>query len=297
MARTVRLVFSGGLGNQLFQYATYLYLKTRHKNIKVIPDLYAYRYDAYHYGFEVQKIFDVDFKKQIEATEKFRLEHPSPQSELRRIARICWFKVRGYKTIYGKEISSTKALDNMVLQQSQTLLAGYWGKPYIVEDIATELLKLFDNSKLLGKECEAILNKIRNRTSVSLHIRRGDYLNIPRYDVFNGLDYHKRAINYFRERFDSPVFLLFSNDPEWVKENLGLQSDSIVVACNQGEYSYRDMLMMARCNHNIIVNSTFSWWGAWLNNNPNKVVVCPKQWLKDRPSSVMVPDSWMQLDN
>lgn len=296
MARTVRFVFSGGLGNQLFQYSAYLYVKLRHKEIKVIPDIDAYRYDAYHNGFEVQKILDVDFKELIEATEKYRLEHNSSQSELRRIARLCWYKLQGYKTIYGQQISSIDSLDRILFGHRNNILAGYWGKPFIVQNISAELFKLFDSKIELGDECNGILDRIKDCISVSLHVRRGDYLNIPNYDVFNGLEYYKRSIKYFRDRFRSPIFLIFSNDPEWVKENLNL-TDSLAVTCNCGESSYKDLLMMARCNHNIIVNSTFSWWGAWLNTNPDKIVICPKQWFKDRPSSIMVPETWVQLDN
>lgn len=297
MARTVRLVFSGGLGNQLFQYATYLYLKTRHKEIKVIPDLYAYRYDAYHYGFEVQKLFDVDFKKQIEATEKYRFENHRQRSEWRRIVRLGWLKARGYRTIYDTEADCPKALDKVLDEKSHILLAGFFQNPSFVENISVELLNRFKSGTNLGNECESILGKINGRISVSLHIRRGDYLDIPQYNVFNGLDYYMRSVDYFRKRFDSPIFLIFSNDPEWVKDNLGLQSDSVVVTCNQGEYSYRDMLMMSRCNHNIIANSSFSWWGAWLNSNPNKIVVCPTEWFKDKMSSFIVPESWIKIDN
>lgn len=297
MARKVRLVFCGGLGNQLFQYAAYLYIKTRHIDIYITPDIDAYRYESYHNGFEVQKIFDVEFKERIEKVEKFRLAHNSPQSEVHRIARICWYRFRGYKTIYDSEVNSVIALDNILSQHKRVQLAGYFQNTSFVENISVNLLKTFDSNKYLGDECDSILETIAGRTSVSLHIRRGDYLNIPNYDVFNGLDYYKRSIAYIRERFEDPIFLIFSNDPEWVKQNLDLESDSIVVTCNQGENSYRDMLLMSRCSHNIIANSTFSWWGAWLNMNPDKIVICPTMWFKDRMSNSMVPESWVKLGN
>ena len=297
MSWTVRLVFSGGLGNQLFQYATYLYLKTHHPELKVFPDLFAYRYDAYHNGIEVQKIFDIDFKEEIGQIEKYRIENHPRKSEFRRIARLCGLKAQGYKTIYDRDADSPASLDLLLQKHAHILLAGFFQNPSFAETVSAELLDQFNPNKYLSEECERVLAGIEGRVSVSLHIRRGDYLNIPQYQVFNGLDYYKRSINYFRDRFHSPVFLIFSNDPDWVRNHLELELDSIPVTCNQGVNSYRDLLMMARCNHNIIANSSFSWWGAWLNNNPDKTVICPTEWFKGKMSSSVVPKSWLKFGN
>lgn len=91
--------------------------------------------------------------------------------------------------------------------------------------------------------------------------------------------------------------MIFTNDPEWVANNLHIDADSIVVICNKGSHSYRDLIMMSKCDHNIIANSSFSWWGAWLNPNPQKIVICPAEWFKGKKSSEVVPESWIKLEN
>ncbi len=297
MSRSIRLVFSGGLGNQLFQYALYLYLKKMNSDAEIIPDLRAYRYDAYHFGFEVQKLFNVDFAETISTTENYRLKKNTKQPEIARIARILWLKICGYKTIYDSTVNTPQILDEVLSKYKRVVLAGFFQNPTFINEIATDLRKNFDSEVDLGEECRHILEQVHGRTTISLHIRRGDYLNIPAYNVFNGLDYYKRAVKYFKGVIESPLFMIFTNDPEWVADNLHIDADSIAVTCNKGSNSYRDLIMMSKCDHNIIANSSFSWWGAWLNPNPQKIVICPAEWFKGKMSSEVVPQSWIKIEN
>lgn len=297
MPRSVRLVFSGGLGNQLFQYAVYLYIKYYHKNVKIIPDLNAYRYDAYHQGFEVQKLFNVDFKDTVIKVESYRKSVSHKQSEILRILRLLNLKLRGYKTVYDSLVESPDTLAEIIGKNKNVLLAGFFQNPSFADSVRSEILRNINSDLNLGEDCDNILKLLDKRNTVSIHIRRGDYLNIPSYNVFNGLDYYVRAIEYFKSKLENPLFVVFSNDSQWVKDNLTIDKATIFVECNKGADSYKDLILMSKCNHNIIANSSFSWWGAWLNPNPSKQVVCPTEWFKGKPSSSVVPDSWIKFGN
>lgn len=293
--KTARMVFCGGLGNQLFQYAVYLYLKKI--GVSAIPDLDAYKYEAYHNGFEVQKIMSVDFENLITEVEKYREQHDIKKNEFRRILKLIRLKLLGYKTIYDTQASSPSELDKILRQHNKIQLAGFFQSPKFIDIVENTLRNQFYDNICLGEKCEETLLSVKGRNTVSLHIRRGDYLDIPIYNVFDGLGYYERAVEYFRSKIESPLFMIFSNDPQWVKENLNLGKDSVSITYNNGKDSYKDLLMMTRCQHNIIANSSFSWWGAWLNPNKNKIVVCPTMWFRDKMSSAIVPDSWIKMGN
>ena len=148
-----------------------------------------------------------------------------------------------------------------------------------------------------GTQNSVLLKNIKGKVSVSLHIRRGDYLNIPNYDVFDGLKYYERAMAFVRKKHPQVVWVVFSNDAKWVRENLKMDGEAYYVDWNTGADSYKDMLLMSECSHHIIANSSFSWWGAWLNPNPGKMVLAPKLWFKNLEAENVVPSSWYLIDN
>lgn len=298
MPHTARLIFSGGLGNQLFQYALYLFLKKTENRLHVIPDLNAYRHNAYHFGFEVHKLFNTDFADIIRRTEEYRNNHPSSrQSETARVARIAMFKLRGYHTVYDTVANTPQKIHDTITAHRRLILAGFFQNSTFATAVDEDLRGSYCTNSDLGDQCRKILDRCAGRTTISLHIRRGDYLDIPRYNVFNGLDYYHRAITHFKNTVHNPLFLIFTNDPQWVAEHLHIDADNITVTCNTGDKSYRDLIMMSRCCHNIIANSSFSWWGAWLNPNPDKTVICPTEWFRGLPSSKVVPTDWTQIPN
>ena len=125
--------------------------------------------------------------------------------------------------------------------------------------------------------------------SVSIHIRRGDYLNIPNYCVCDE-GYYRHAIKHICENVDKPVFYVFSNEPDWCESFM--QQFGVVfkiINWNQRGDSYQDMYLMTQCKHNIIANSTFSWWGAWLNSQSDKIVVTPRAWFKNNNYNINCP--------
>ena len=150
-----------------------------------------------------------------------------------------------------------------------------------------------------GRNLEAAA-EIGACNAVSLHVRRGDYAADPVVMAMHGvcsLDYYARAVEYVLERVSKPVFFLFSDDPDWVRDHLKVRGSMRVVDQNGPDSGSEDLRLMVQCKHHIIANSTFSWWGAWLNANPDKLVIAPKRWFADGSlnTSDLLPTNWVKM--
>jgi hypothetical protein len=178
-------------------------------------------------------------------------------------------------------------------------LMGYWQSEMYFKDFAETLRSDFHFKIPMDDTSCDIAELMQASNSVSLHVRRGDYLTHgPTAKVLNvcSLDYYRRAIAYIAERVDLPHFFLFSDDMEWVQANMDIPFPKTHVVHNRGMYSYRDMQLMYLCKHQIIANSSFSWWGAWLNQNPGKLVIAPRDWFcNDMNDTDLIPEKWTRL--
>ena len=142
--------------------------------------------------------------------------------------------------------------------------------------------------------------QISSSTPVSIHIRRGDYVNDSHTNSVHGtcgLDYYQNAMKLISGRVDKPTFFCFSDDIEWAKNKLHAQYPIIYVDHNGLDNASEDMRLMSQCKHNIIANSSFSWWGAWLNSNPDKIVIAPTKWFQkeDYDTRDLIPAGWIRL--
>lgn len=165
-------------------------------------------------------------------------------------------------------------------------------KNEIVQELT--LKKEFESAVFLVEK-----NKIDKEKSVSVHIRRGDYVNDPKTQAAHGAcsrEYYKQAMNLMTEKIENPIFYFFSDDIEWVKKEFGEHADYKYVS-NPKLEDYEELMLMASCAHNIIANSSFSWWGAYLNKNPEKIVVAPKKWVNivPDPHPNIVPEGWIRM--
>ena len=135
---------------------------------------------------------------------------------------------------------------------------------------------------------------------MSLHVRRGDYASDPNASAVHGLcslDYYAAAVAHIGRFVPRPRYFVFSDDPTWASEHLKLPGDTVIVEHNDGATSYEDLRLMSRCRHHVIANSSFSWWGAWLNPRADKIVVAPSRWLAEttRACPDICPTSWVRL--
>lgn len=261
---------SGGLGNQMFQYAFYKYLQK--KGYQPLIDINDYKQIQYHNGFELGKVFSI----------------AAEYADLNEVKKLAFFKqgllCKIYRKIFKSELrkkTEVTSYDNSVnFSKGNFYLDGIWQDPTIVENVKDELMIDFQfRINNMSRECRDMAENITKCNSVSVHIRRGDYLNSAKFVDICDKKYYIDSINYIRKQHNDASFFVFSDDIQWCKENLEHLSNNITyVNFNRGKNSYLDMYLMTLCKHNIIANSTFSWWGAWLNANSNKLVICPKKW-------------------
>lgn len=282
------VILNGGLGNQLFQYS--FGRKIAHKtNSELKLDITSYQSNK-----------DRDYKLDvfnINAVEKEKYSVIFESKIINKI-RITLDKLRPLKKKrYYREKSFTYDKNIEELKSSDIYLDGYWQSyKYFqdIEEIIREELTLKNN---ISEKYKSILEQINNTNSVSMHFRRTDYIDSKHSSIYYSLqdEYYQNAIQYINQKIENPTFFIFSDDIEWVKNNTNLPSSSIFVSQKEVK-DYEEMILMSKCKHNIIANSSFSWWGAWLNNTPNKIVVAPKKWFKDEKKLTkdLIPNSWIQ---
>lgn len=264
----------GGLGNQMFQYSFYLALQKQFKRVKA--DLTGFEDYPLHNGFELHNIFRINLKN----ASKFDLNIYGPQNR-----HWVWRKLRRlYQTKYAyTEETISFGFDKAIFSDKRNRYYwGYWQHIDYVNRVAKDLRVKFRFPEPNGIKNIQLIQKIKQRNSVSLHIRRGDYLLTANQHLGNVCDitYYKKAITYIKSKIDNPLFIVFSNDISWCRETFK-DIDAVFVDWNTGKESYIDMQLMSLCQHNIIANSSFSWWGAWLNNNLNKIIVSPNKWINE----------------
>lgn len=286
MIKIVR--FLGGLGNQMFQYTFYKALKKRFPDVRA--DLQGYKNYPLHNGFELEKIFGIKLNNASSFAASLHDIHNRNwiYRKLRRLLNV--------KTKYQEESTQFSFDPSFLSNPKSGYYWGYWQNQAYFEDILDEIRSDFDFKNPLETKNQIVLDHIKTINSVSIHVRRGDYLKDEFLGGLCGQEYYQRAIEHIRKQVNSPGFFVFSDDIAWCRDNLGLP-DASFISWNKGASSYIDMQLMSHCKHNIIANSSFSWWAAWLNNNPDKIVIAPKKWINfDGPEINMVlPDKWTAL--
>lgn len=276
----------GGLGNQMFQYAFYKSLNNSEENLLDITDFNHYKL---HNGFELEKVFQLKNVKHAELRD-IEVLSDCKLDVLSRIKR----KIVGRKKTHI--IESYLHFDEKYGNMKNVYFDGYWQSEKYFKNIEKEMRKEFIFPEFTEKQNTEIFEKIEKMNSISIHIRRGDYLNHPLYSNICSIEYYEKAINYVKNKIEGPVFFIFSNDIDWCKENFSFE-EAYFVDWNIGEKSFRDMQLMSSCKHNIIANSSFSWWGAWLNNNLDKIIIAPSKWLNDERVDIddIIPEGWIKI--
>lgn len=277
----------GGLGNQLFQYAAGRACALR-LGTELALDLRDWRKpQPYAFGLGHFRIRTVE---------------PPPLPPARGdgpAAAVAWALSRPRMRSYRER---TLGYDPGIEQvRDNTLLKGYWQSERYFADHAETIRAELAFAEPPEGETARLLEEIAALPAVSLHVRRGDYVSNARYNAAHGttgLDFYRRAMERIAaEMAEEPVVFAFSDDPDWVRENLALPFEIRFVTHNTAETAHEDMRLMAACRHHVIANSTFSWWGAWLNPSPTKIVYAPRRWFAD-PGKVnpdITPEGWHRL--
>ncbi len=270
---------SGGIGNQMFQYALYLKLVSLGKDVK-FDDVTEYELD--NARPIMLSVFGIEYPK---ATREELVEMTDASMDfLSRVRR----KLLGRKS--GEYHEASIDFDEKVLEAEDAYLCGCFQSERYFKDIECEVREAyrFRNVEISGdirEQIEEYGRQIRESESVSIHIRRGDYLDAA--DVYGGIctdAYYNKAIRYMMEKYENPHFFVFTNDSFWAEKwcevrERELGKPFVTIKGTSEETGYIDLMLMSQCKAHIIANSSFSWWGAWLDDSPQKCVVAPVKWL------------------
>lgn len=283
------VILKSGLGNQMFQYAF-------SKNLKdeILYDKSFYKKCNQHNGLELEKVFKIDLSSK-------NIEYPQVILFKIKIMKLLKKILKKMKKLKIYKIDDTIFSEEIMKDKSEIVIYdGYWQSEKYFKNIEKEIKKEFTFPKLDIKN-QNIGIQMKKKESVSIHVRRGDYLENK---ILGGLitkEYYQKSIEYIEKIISNPKYYIFSDDIEWCKKELKLEGrDVTFINHNKGAESYKDMQLMSLCKHNIIPNSSFSWWGAWLNKNPNKIVIAPKRWFTKESGfryKDIVPESWIKIDN
>ncbi|MDF2609785.1 MAG: glycosyl transferase family 11 [Lachnospiraceae bacterium] len=276
----------GGLGNQMFQYAFANYLRLN--NEQVCLDISDYKIHKHHHGFELTTVFGID---EMFVDKNSELSIKSASLLIRVLQKILLVRISKDTEYYEQKevsfISSEKIYSDLHM-------VGFWQDVRYIMPIRSHLISKFNFIKPLNDKNKVFINRINDEDTVSIHIRRGDYLANKGLGNICDEKYYNKAIKYFISVLVKPKFIFFSDDINWCKSQYGA-IDAEFVDWNLGSDSYIDMQLMSICRHNIISNSTFSWWGAFLNSNESKIVLCPSKWNRNYDTNRLICEGWIAL--
>ncbi|MDR3177470.1 MAG: alpha-1,2-fucosyltransferase [Campylobacteraceae bacterium] len=274
----------GGLGNQMFQYAVGRVISYKNNDILKL-DITEFKNYQLHNGY---RLSDFNIHENIAANDEIK----SIGMRSRVLKKLARMGIYNYKkgTFYVEKSQNETKFDPKIFLYKNLYLSGYWQNENYFVDIKNILIKEFTLKNSIGKCAAKYMDLIKNTNSISVHIRRGDYLSL---DWFLGIEYYKKALEYMNTQITDPSFFIFSDDIEWCKNNLDFIQNVVYIEETNNELE--DLELMKNAKHNIIANSSFSWWAAWLNENKDKIIIAPKVWFKHRVDFDPVPDSWVKL--
>ena len=270
----------GGIGNQLFQYASSTaFAKARGAKLYFDTSSFEHKNYVNPEGYLLRKVFDVE---NPEATKADLFKVLGVGSLLLPIRFRLNFELVS-RNYFVEKVPYAVEEKFFSFGGNHCYLEGYWQNEKYFEDIRKSLLsKLTFRHDILSRKAKKIASKLKKENSVSVHVRRGDYVNNKVYESMYytcGERYYRSAFEFLDGKLANPTYYVFSDDIQWARNQEYFQNCEFIDT-DTGSGSWNDLFMMSCCQHNIIANSSFSWWGAWLNDNDSKVVVAPNSWFK-----------------
>jgi hypothetical protein len=292
------VTLSGGLGNQMSQYAFYLTHKHRHE--KVFFNTYLIRRYNQHNGYELNRLFDIPDESNYIHDMLIRFVRKLLILKNRHIIHIFVHIILKLLSIVRINIINDRTdckFDENVLSPSKgiNIYFGGWHSEKYFKEYKNDLIKTFQFKTFqLNEFSKKILDKISQEESISLHIRKGDYINTE-WDGVCSIDYYKSGLQLISDKITNPSFFCFSDDIEWVKNHLNIPT-ATYIKHNYGINSWQDMFLISQCKHHIVANSTFSWWGAWLGTNKHKLVIAPSRFIRTQSTPDIFPEEWIKIE-
>jgi hypothetical protein len=281
----------GGLGNQLFQYAFGKALAIKN-NCELKLDISSYQnYEWHDYSLRPFSIYE-NFATKNEC-DNLKGENLSLYQKIKK--RV--IKKNNY--IIEKNLLFNEEYKNI---SNPSYVSGYWQTEKYFKEIEDIIRNEFKICIPPSDRNLNLLGKIEKENAISLHVRRGDYANIKHINDVHGttpISYYNDAIEFLVSKISNPIFYIFSDDIEWAKKNLVIKNEKFFVDFNNSKTNYEDLRLMSSCKHHVIANSTFSWWGAWLNDSKSKIVIAPKNWFNDvtlnNQTVNLIPTEWIRM--
>jgi hypothetical protein len=283
----------GGIGNQMFQYACAFSLATKLKRELLIDYSFYKTFRIYHPMSDLSNFFNIGEINNNFVNTKINLISKSILYQ-KFIVKFPYFN------FFNKYIVNESNFNFENIKKSKIVyLLGYFQKEFFFNK--KNISKKFNLNFNEGID-QGLKKKILQSNSVSIHIRRGDYLSKKLFekDITLPVNYYKISIDYIKKKIPNPIFFIFSDDIMWVKNILKKELPFIHIVDNS-KYKNSpkiDFFLMSICKHNIIANSTYSWWAAWLNKNKSKIIIAPSDWKDKSPilkNNIQIPKSWVRL--
>lgn len=281
----------GGLGNQMFQYATGLAVASAQgEELKLDVS-----------GYNDPRYVNANTPRQYRMFPFNLSAGVATITEVEKARNPLWFFSKILRAFNQRILKKHYVdYDPKLFKKRCNYIEGYFQSEKNFIEIKDKVLKEFTLKKEFESEIFlAEKNRIDKIKGVSVHIRRGDYVSDPKTKSAHGVcskDYYEKAMSIMRSKIESAVFYFFSDDIEWVKKEFGTHADYIYVS-RPSLVEYEELMLMSSCAHNIIANSSFSWWGAYLNQNKHKIVIAPKKWVNREPDPhpSIIPEGWIRI--
>lgn len=297
--KNTRIVeITGGLGNQMFQFAFGKHLEHIYPEDKVIYDCEYYDASNSIRTYSLEEAFGINLplatKKDVRKVRGYNPYDSIIEKTISKISSIFYCDV-GYEIVENLDVGVD---DNNVSSSKDTYYCGYWQSERYFKPFRAELVSDFSfNSSCASEEYNQFTLYVSKCNSVALHVRLEDYLNEKNYKIYGDIctfDYYAKAIDYISKTYGECTFFVFSTDLD-TSMNFLPKGHKYIPIVYTGQKDYLDMYLMTRCKHNIIANSTFSWWGAWLNGNKQKTVICPNRWFNNHDVYNQYCEGWIKM--
>lgn len=279
----------------MFQYAAGRAVSLL-RDVPLRLDTSSFKDYGLHQGFELHRIFscagDIATEQEIRQCHGWYV----PASLRATLARRSLAPLRPKGVVVEPHFRHWQGINDV---RADSYLRGYWQSEKYFDQVGAQIRQDFSFKIALNGANQAMADRIGATNAVSLHIRRGDYASNPNNAGVYRLcspAYYQAAIAHIAQHVPDPHFFIFSDDMAWARAHLNMDFPHVFVDHNAGSDSFNDMRLMSLCKHHIIANSSFSWWGAWLNPRPQKIVVAPQQWFANGTDSRdLLPSNWEQM--
>lgn len=296
--KVIAVTLCGGLGNQLFQYATGRALAIR-CNASLVMDVSWFEQAPSISNVTARKYALAPFSLPLHLENSLSVNRSSLWSKSNFFGRI-GRRLRLKRNDVSFVERSFRFDERVLTLEAPIRLIGYWQSPHYFSDVAAQIRQDIGTCGKLTDACIEILQKIKATDAICIHVRRGDYVTNKDATSFHGLcsnEYYKKGVNRVAQGLQEPHGFVFTDDPVWVRENLSIGIEFTVVDINSVDEPHLDLWLMSACKHFVIANSSLSWWGAWLSTSPNKKVITPVKWFVDSTidTTDLIPADWSRI--